>query len=120
VKRWCTIRANIKPGLTTDTPFFIRNDCVRFWDSLPSSSRADRYARSLLTLLTDNGHEDRNLFPFRYSYPRKGRATGALMGKAADHFTGLASGTAFWNDRNSTHLDNLLVLFFIENISFNK
>jgi hypothetical protein len=58
--------------------------------------------------LTDDGHEDRDLFPFLYPYPRKGRATRAVMGEAAGHFTGLASGTAFRENRDGAHLDDLL------------
>jgi hypothetical protein len=48
--------------------------------------------------LTDDGNEERNLFPFLYPYPGKGRTTGALMRKAADHLTGLTSGASFRNN----------------------
>jgi hypothetical protein len=66
--------------------------------------------------LADNGHEDRNLFPSLYMDPRKGRATGTFMRKAANHFAGLASGTPLWDDGDGTHLDNPLNMFFIENV----
>jgi hypothetical protein len=37
------------------------------------------------------------------------------MREATDHFAGLASCAAFREDRNGAHLDNLLLLFSIEN-----
>jgi hypothetical protein len=111
------IRTNIEAGFATDTSFFIRDDCIGFGNALPSTSRADCNARSLLALLTDDGHEDRNLFPFLYSNSRKGRATGSFMRKAASHFTGLASGASFWNNRDGAHLDTLLNLFSMVNQS---
>ena len=37
------------------------------------------------------------------------------MGEAADHFTGLASCTAFRNDGDGAHLNNLRSKFFIVN-----
>jgi hypothetical protein len=37
------------------------------------------------------------------------------MGEAADHFTGLTSCAAFRDDGDGTHLDNLLMWFFIVN-----
>jgi hypothetical protein len=111
VKGRSAIGTDIETGLATDTSFLIRHDCIGFGNSFPGTSRADRNARSLLALLTDNGHEDRNLFPFLYLYPRKGRTAGVLMGEAADHFAGLTSRTAFRNKRDSTHLDGLPILF---------
>jgi hypothetical protein len=118
VKCRSAVRTDIETGLATDTSFFIRHDRIGFGNSLPSSSRADRNAGGFLALLADNGHEDRDLFPFLYPYPRKGRTAGVLMGEAADHFAGLASCTAFRDDRNGAHLENLLFTFFIENNSF--
>jgi hypothetical protein len=112
------IRTDIETGLAADTPFFICHDCIGLGNTLPSTRRADRNARRLFALLTDNGHEDRNLFPFLYTYPRKGRATGALMGKAADHFTGFAPRTAFRDDGDGAHVDNLRREFFIVNSLF--
>jgi hypothetical protein len=109
------IRTDIEAGFTTDTSFFIRNDRIGFWNAFPSTRRADSNAGSLFALLTDNRHEDRNLFPFLYPNTRKCRATGALMGKAANHFTGLTSGASFRNNRNGAHLNILLIWFFIVN-----
>jgi hypothetical protein len=113
------IGADVETGLATDTSFFIRHDRLGFRNALPGTSRTDRNAGGLLTLLTDNGHEDRNLFPFLYLYPGKGRATGTLMGKAADHFAGLTSCAAFRDDGDGTHLDDLLRWFFIVNTMVN-
>jgi hypothetical protein len=115
MKHWSAVRTDIETRLTTDTSFLIRHDCIGFRNSLPSTSRADRNAGGLLALLTDNGHEDRNLFPFLYSYPRKGRTTGVLMREATGHFAGLTSCTAFRDDGDGTHLDNLLFMFSMEN-----
>jgi hypothetical protein len=109
------IRTDVETGLATDTSFFIRYNSIGFGNALPSTRRADRNARSLFALLTDNGHEDRDLLPFLYSNPRKGRATGILMGETADHFTGLASCTTLRDHGDSTHLDLLLIWFFIAN-----
>ena len=66
-------------------------------------------------MLADSGHEDRDLLPLLHPYSRKGRAAGAFMGEAADHFTGLASCAAFRNDGDGAHLDILLRMFFVVN-----
>jgi hypothetical protein len=109
MKRWSAVRTSIETGLATDTSFFIRHYCIVSGNALPCTSRADRNAGGLFAVLTGNRHEDRNLFPFLYPYPRKGRATGAFMEEAADHFTGLTSCTAFRNKGDSTHLDDLRI-----------
>jgi hypothetical protein len=67
-------------------------------------------------VLADSGHEDRDLLPLLHPYSRKGRAADAFMGEAADHFTGLASCTAFRNNGDGAHLDNLHGSFFAMNI----
>jgi hypothetical protein len=115
-----TIRTDVETGLTAHAPFFICHNCTGFRDASPSTSRTDIHAGRLFAVLTDDWHEDRNLFPFPYPYSRKSRAAGALMRKAADHFTGLTSSTAFWDDRDGAHWNNLLISFFIENISLYK
>jgi hypothetical protein len=105
------IRTDIETGLAAHTLFFISHYCTGFRGALPSTGRADIYAGRLFTVLTDDGNEDRDLFPFLHPYPRKGGTARALMGKAADHFTGLASCTPFWDNRDCTHLvASLLVL----------
>jgi hypothetical protein len=109
------IRTDIETRLATDTSFFIRCDCIGFGNALSGTCRANRDAGSLFALLTDNGHEDRDLFPFLHSYPRKGRAAGAVMGKAAGHFTRLTSCAAFRENRDGAHFNVLLYKFSIVN-----
>jgi hypothetical protein len=65
--------------------------------------------------LTDDGNEEGDFFPFLNPNPRKGRAASVLMGKATDHFAGLASCAAFGKDGDGAHRNNLLVSFFREN-----
>jgi hypothetical protein len=58
-------------------------------------------------MLTDDGHEDRDFIPLLHPYPGEGRTARALMGEAANHFTGLTSRAAFRENGNSAHLDDL-------------
>jgi hypothetical protein len=102
------IRTDIETRLAADTPLFISHHCSGFGDAHPSTGRADIHAGRLFTVLTDDGNEDRDLFPLLHPYPRKGRAARALMGKAANHFTGLTSCASFRDDRDGTHLETLL------------
>jgi hypothetical protein len=120
VKRWSAIRTGINTGLATDTSFFIRHHCIRSGNTHPGTGGTDIRARGLFTVLTDDGNEDRNLFPLLHPYPRKGRAARALMRKAAYHFTGLTSCAAFRDDGDGTHLDDLLIWFFIVNDMINN
>jgi len=115
MKHWCTIRTGVNTGFATDASFFIRHHRIGSGSPLSGACRTDIHARGLFAVLTDDGHEDRDLFPLLHLYPRKGRAAGSFMGEAADHFTGLASCAAFWNDGDSAHLDNLRSKFFIVN-----
>lgn len=107
MKRWSAIGTGIETGLAPDASFFIRHDGIGFRVALPGPRRADRDAGRLFAVLTDNGHEDGDLFPLLHPNPREGRAAGALVGEAADHFTGLASRAAFRDDGDGTHLDGL-------------
>jgi hypothetical protein len=107
MKRGSAVRTGVKTGLATDASFLIRHDGIGPGDALPRTSRTDVHAGGFFTVLTDGRHEDRDLFPLLHPYPRKGRTTGALMGKAADHFAGLASCAAFRDDGDGTHLDDL-------------
>jgi hypothetical protein len=116
MKRWGTIRTGINTGFAADASFFIRHHRIGSGGALSGTCRTDIHARGLFTVLTDDGHEDGDLFPLLQPYPRKGRAAGSFMGEAADHFTGLASRAAFRNDGDSAHLDNLHVSFFRMNI----
>jgi hypothetical protein len=116
MKRWSAVRTGIETGLAADASFFIRHYCIGSGDALPGTGRADIHARGLFAVLTDDGHEDRDLFPLLHPYPRKGGAAGAFMGEAADHFTGLASCAAFRDDGDGAHLGYLRSQFFIENI----
>jgi hypothetical protein len=116
VENRSAVRTSIETGFTTDTPFFIRHDCAGFGDALPGTGRADRHARGFFAVLTDDGHEDRNLFPLLHPYPRKGRTAGAFVGKAADHFTGMAAGAVFRDNGNGGHLRDLLISFVTMNI----
>jgi hypothetical protein len=115
MKGWGAVGTSIETGLTADTPFFIRHDCAGFGHAPPGTGGADRHAGGFFTMLTDDGHEDRNLFPLLHPYPRQGRAAGAFVDEAADHFTGVASGAAFRGDGNGGHLKNLLTSFSIMN-----
>jgi len=112
MKNRSTVGTGIETGLTTDTPFFIRHDCAGFGHAPPGTGRADRHARGFFAVLTDDGHEDRNLFPLLHPYPRKGRTAGTFVGKAADHFTGVTSGAAFRDNGNGGHLEDLLRYMF--------
>jgi hypothetical protein len=107
MKRWSAIRTDIKTGLAADTPLFIGHHCSRFGDAHPSTGRAEIHAGRLFTVLTDYGNEDRDFLPLLHPYPRKGRAASALMGEAADHFTGLASCAAFRDNGDGAHFNNL-------------
>jgi hypothetical protein len=107
MKCWSVIGTGIETGFASDASFFIRHDGIGSRGASPGTGRADRDAGRLFTVLTDNGYEDGDLFPLFHPYPREGRAAGALMGEAADHFTGLASRAAFRNDGDGTHLDDL-------------
>jgi hypothetical protein len=109
VQHGSAIRAGIQARLTTDALFLICDDCVRFRESFPSTRRAGADTGRLLTVLTDDWHKDRYLFPLLHVNPREGRAAGALMGEAANHLTGLASCTPFWNNGNRTHLNCLSI-----------
>jgi hypothetical protein len=109
VKHWSAIRTGIQTGLAPNALFLICDDRARFREPLPGARRAGRHARRLLTVLTDDWHEDRYLFPLLHMYPRKGRTAGALMGEAANHLTGLASCAPFRDDRNRAHLNFLQV-----------
>jgi len=109
---WSAVGTGIETRLTTDTPFFIRDDGACFGDALPGTGRTDRHARGFFAVLTDNGHEDRDLFPLLHPYPRKGGTAGAFVGKAADHFTGVTSGAAFRDNGNGGHLEDLLRCMF--------
>jgi hypothetical protein len=115
MKRWSAVRTGIETGFAADASFFIRHHRIGSGGALSGACRTDIHARGLFTVLTDDGHEDRDLFPLVHPYSRKGRAAGSFMGEAADHFTGLASCAAFRNDGEGTHLNNLHKLFFIMN-----
>jgi hypothetical protein len=117
MKRWGTIRTRIETRLAPNTSFFVRDHCFGSRGALSSACRTDINARGLFAVLTDDGHEDGDLFPLLHPYPRKGRTAGAFMRKAADHFAGLASCAALRNDGDSAHVDNLLILFFTVNTS---
>jgi hypothetical protein len=95
VKHRSTIRTGIETGLAPNALFFIGDDRVCFRESLSSARWAGCHAGRLLTVLTDDWHKDRDLFPLLHVYSRKGRAAGTLMGEATNHLTGLASGAAF-------------------------
>jgi len=109
------MRTDIETGLAADTSFFIRHHCPCFGDAPPGTGWTDIHAGRFFTVLTDDGNEDRDLFPLLHPYPRKGRTTRVLMGKAADHFTRLASCAPFRDDGDGTHLDLLLIMFFVVN-----
>jgi len=119
MKHWSAVRTGIETGLAADASFLIRHDSIRSSGALPGTRWTDIHAWRLFAVLADSGHEDRDLLPLLHPYSRKGRAAGAFMGEAADHFTGLASCAAFRNDGDGAHLDVLLSLFFIVNISIN-
>jgi hypothetical protein len=118
VKRWRTIRTSINTGFAPDASFLIRHYRIGCGDALSGACRTDVHARGLFAVLTGDGYEDRDLFPLLHPYSRKGRAAGAFMGEAAYHFTGLTSCTAFGNDGDGAHLDNLYGSFFTMNIQF--
>jgi len=107
VKHWSTIRTGIEAGLAPDALLFIRDDCACFRESFSSARWAGRHAGRLLTVLTDDWHKDRYLFPLLHVYARKGRAAGALMGKATNHLAGLASCAPLWDNGYRTHCDLL-------------
>ena len=62
-------------------------------------------------MLTDDGYEDRDLIPLLHPYSGEGRTARPLVGKAANHLTGLTSRTAFRENGNSAHLHNLQYMF---------
>ena len=107
MKRWGAVRTGIETRFAADASFLIRHDCVGPGGAPPRTGGADIHAGGLFAVLTDGGHEDRNLFPLLHPYPGKGRTAGALMGEAADHFAGLASCAAFRDDGDGAHLDDL-------------
>jgi len=69
MKHWSTIRTGIETGLAADTSLFIRYDRIGFGDALPGTGRTDFHAGRLFAVLTNRGHEDRNLFPLFHPYP---------------------------------------------------
>jgi hypothetical protein len=115
MKRWSAVRTGIETGFAADASFLIRHHRIGCGGALSGACRTDIDARRLFAVLTDDGHEDRDLFPFLHPYSRKGRAAGAFVREATDHFTGLASCTAFRNDGDGAHLDNIRSVFFIAN-----
>jgi hypothetical protein len=117
MKRRGAKRTYVETGLAAHTSFFICHYCIGPGNALSGTGRANIHTGGFFAVLTDNRHEDRNLFPFFYAYPGKGRAAGALMGETAGHFAGLASCAAFRDNRDGAHLDDLLRTFFIVNIS---
>jgi hypothetical protein len=66
---WSTIGTGIETGLAADASFFIRYSGIGSRDALPSLGGADCDARGVFAMLTDNGHEDGDLFPLLHPYP---------------------------------------------------
>lgn len=80
MKRWRTIRTRIEARLTPDATFFVRYDCIGSGGALSGACWTDIHARGFFALLTDDGHKDRDFFPFLHPYPREGRAARAFVG----------------------------------------
>jgi hypothetical protein len=115
MKHWSAIRAGINTGLTADASSLVRHDCIGSKGALSGARGTDIHAWGFFAVLADSRHEDRDLFPLLHPYSRKGRAARTLMGKATDHFAGMASCATFWDDGDSAHLRGLHSKFYIVN-----
>jgi hypothetical protein len=69
MKRRRTIRTGIETGLAPDASFFVRYDRIGSGGALSGASGTDINAGGLFALLTDDGHKDRDFFPFLHLYP---------------------------------------------------
>ncbi len=69
MKHRSAVRAGIETGFAADAPLFVCHDGAGIRDALPGPGGANGHAGRFFTVLTDNGHENGDLFPFLHSYP---------------------------------------------------